>query len=938
MAKRNLLPDPSKKKEKKKKKGKSSKLSGPVAAAMKAAKPPPTMNPFETIWSRRKFDVLGKKGKGEERRIGLSRSLAVEKRKKTLLKEYEESAKSSTFLDKRIGEKDDTLQEFDKAVLRLQRERQIKLKRSSKYNLSDDEEDGFTVDPDKDDFKDEVPFDDNEDVDFDNENSSAPSDHLSLHSLPTLVSRSLDEEDQTHKSKKQVMSEIILKSKFYKAQKAKEKEEDESLMAKLDEAFSSLAQTEALRSLSHPNKMNALKALVNKDVKMESKEGPSSLPEKQLIEKGQPDAYDKLVKELGSDRRARASDRTKTPEEIAQEEKERLEELEKQRQKRMHGIDDSSDEDSDDEEDFQKSAPKKFRPTSGDDLGDSFSNDMDTTEKKGWIDEIYEQNDVDSQDESGSSSQDSESSDDNEEDADDNHTDGNDTIGDECENISSTKDWERSDDDELNMDEEDAASLDEKEASISDTKNLDLNKVETNYAQKINADENLAPVNDEEIPYVIEAPKNLIEFYSLVDNRSDDKVVEIINRIRKYNSARLAAENRKKMQIFYGVLLQYFAVLATRNPLNIKIINSLVKPLLEMSTETPYFAAICARQRLVHIRTCFLEDMKNPGKSCWPTLKTLLLLRLWSLIFPCSDFRHVVMTPALLLMCEYLMRCPINSVRDTAIGSFLCSLVLSVTKQSRKFCPEAIAFLQTLLLSSVELKSGIQKNLQFNHLTESRTLKPWLHIGDQECGVYPLDLFTVMQMQEDSSFFETNDFRANVLLSALETLKGFILVYEGLSSFQEIFLPINVLLHEIMQSSNIPQLLGVKMQDVSDLIKKKSDEHNVLRQPLQMRKQKPVAVKLLNPKFEENFVKDRDYDPDRERAEMKKLKKLLKSEKKGAIRELRKDNHFVAGLKEKAKLMDEAERAEKYGKAMAFLQEQEHAFKSGQLGKGRKRR
>ena len=46
-------------------------------------------------------------------------------RKKTLQKEYEQSTKSSVFVDKRIGEKDDTLQEFDKAVLRLQRERQV---------------------------------------------------------------------------------------------------------------------------------------------------------------------------------------------------------------------------------------------------------------------------------------------------------------------------------------------------------------------------------------------------------------------------------------------------------------------------------------------------------------------------------------------------------------------------------------------------------------------------------------------------------------------------------------------------------------------------------------------------------------------------------------------------------------------------------------------
>jgi len=59
-------------------------------------------------------------------------------------------------------------------------------------------------------------------------------------------------------------------------------------------------------------------------------------------------------------------------------------------------------------------------------------------------------------------------------------------------------------------------------------------------------------------------------------------------------------------------------------------------------------------------------------------MKTLSLLRLWSMIFPCSDFRHVVMTPVILLMSEYLMRCPILSGRDIAIGSFLCTMVLSV--------------------------------------------------------------------------------------------------------------------------------------------------------------------------------------------------------------------------------------------------------------------
>lgn len=71
---------------------------------------------------------------------------------------------------------------------------------------------------------------------------------------------------------------------------------------------------------------------------------------------------------------------------------------------------------------------------------------------------------------------------------------------------------------------------------------------------------------------------------------------------------------------------------------------------------------------------------------------------------------------------------------------------------------------------------------------------------------------------------------------------------------------------------------------------------------------------------------------------MKKLKKLVKHEAKRASRELRKDTAFLFDVKEQQKALLEQERTEKYGRARAFLQEQEHAFKSGQLGKGRKRR
>lgn len=308
------------------------------------------------------------------------------------------------------------------------------------------------------------------------------------------------------------------------------------------------------------------------------------------------------------------------------------------------------------------------------------------------------------------------------------------------------------------------------------------------------------------------------------------------------------------------------------------------------------------------------------------------------MVFPCSDFRHVVMTPAILLMCEYLMRCQVVSGRDIVVGSFLCSMVLSVTKQSRKLCPEALTFIRTLLLAAFDKIQGSADDHQLHHLMEIKTLKPLLCIKSSVKEINRLDFLMLIDLPEDSPHFNSDNFRASVIAAVAETLKGFVNLYEGFNSFPEIFLPISKVLHKLAGQHCMPEMLKDKLRDVAQFIEKKADEHHVLRQPLQMRKQKPVPIKMLNPKFEDNFVKGRDYDPDRERAERRKLKKLLKREAKGAARELRKDNYFLFEVKEKDKKLLEDERAEKYGKARAFLQEQEHAFKSGQLGKGRKRR
>ncbi|GLT28770.1 hypothetical protein SLA2020_036780 [Shorea laevis] len=937
----------------KKKSKKGSKKSGPDAVAMKlkASKP----NPFETIWSRRKFDILGKKRKGEERRIGLARSLAIQKRKKTLLKEYEQSNKSSVFVDKRIGEQNETLGEFDKAIMRSQRERQLALSKKSKYNLSDGEEDDYEFPglgplPERDDFEDEMlSDDDNDDGDGGKRNSTILKSLNSQEVKNPSEGELVEGEENKHKSKKEIMEEVILKSKYFKAQKAKDKEENEQLMEELDKSFSSLVQSQKLVSLTEPRKMNALRALVNKDLPSEQlkKDNIPVTQNAETYKQDQPDSYDKLVNEMILDMRARPSDRTKTPEEIAQEERERLEQLEEERQKRMLTTDDSSD---DDGENVEKESTQRPRSISGDDLGDSFSVDEDIGAKKGWVDEILGRKsaeDSESEDDEDGS-EDLEGSEDSEGSEDDVDEEGFEENDDDRERTLSLKDWEQSDDDNLDTDFEEDEEGDQGHDEATDhqedveqrhskkPKNIDVRKEERKSSDaKIMKAKNKDSTTQQNIPFIIEAPKSLEELSALVENYSNADVIVVINRIRASNAIKLAAENRKKMQVFYGVLLQYFAILADKKPLNFELLNLLVKPLMEMSTEVPYFAAICARQRILQTRTKFCEAIKNSESGCWPNMKTLFLLRLWSMIFPCSDFRHAVMTPAILLMSEYLMRCRVLSGRDVAVGSFLCSMVLAVAKQSQKFCPEAIMFLRTLLMATTEQKPASDQDYQ---LMELKALRPLLHIHGSVSEINPLNFLMVMNMPEDSAFFSSDNFRASTLVTIIETLRGFVDIYDKLSSFPEIFLPISTLLHDISHDENMPEALKVKFKDVADSIKKKADEFYALRRPLQMRKQKPVPIKLVNPKFEENFVKGRDYDPDRERAERRKLQKQIKREAKGAARELRKDNYFLYEVKQRDKVLVEEERAEKYGKARAFLQEQENAFKSGQLGKGRKRR
>jgi nucleolar protein 14 len=95
------------------------------------------------------------------------------------------------------------------------------------------------------------------------------------------------------------------------------------------------------------------------------------------------------------------------------------------------------------------------------------------------------------------------------------------------------------------------------------------------------------------------------------------------------------------------------------------------------------------------------------------------------------------------------------------------------------------------------------------------------------------------------------------------------------------------------------------------------------RRPLALHNHRPLAIKTSIPKFEESYNPERHYDPDRERAAASKLKAEYKKERKGALRELRKDASFMARESLKQKKERDAEYERKFKRLVAEIQGEE---------------
>uniref|UniRef100_A0A8C8S7Y4 NOP14 nucleolar protein n=1 Tax=Pelusios castaneus TaxID=367368 RepID=A0A8C8S7Y4_9SAUR len=828
-------------------------------------------NPFEVKVNKQKFQILGRRTKHDVGLPGVSRSKAVKKRTQTLLKEYKEREKSNVFKDKRFGEYNTKISPEEKMMKRFALERQQNHEKKSIYNLNEDEElthyGQSLADIEK--------LHDIIDSDSDAEEGGVLSAELTaahfgggggLLRKKTLAGEQ-DEEEERPKSRKELIEELIAKSKQEKRDRQTQRENALELTEKLDTDWKEI-QT----------------LLAHKTPKSERKDKEEQKP--------RPDEYDIIVRELGFEMKAQPSDRMKTEEELAKEEQERLQKLEADRLRRMHGKDEHENK-------------KKPKHMSADDLADGFILDKDDRRLLSYKDgklNVGNEEEDDKEEEGGKEE--------------------------ESEGEPASEDEEEAIVEEDNATDSPSDLESDTESEEDDTANEEQKKNKRNEKKLQSEDEQNAKIEAAraELPYTFVVPESYEKLKSLLFGRIIEQQLVILERIQKCNHPSLAVGNKAKLEKLFGFLLEYIGELATVEPPELQTIDRLVLPLYSLCQMFPEAASNSVKFVLRDAAHDMEEMIEVKGRATFPGLDMLIYLKITAIIFPTSDFWHPVVTPALVYMSQLLTKCQVMTLQDVVKGLFVCCLFLEYVSLSQRFVPELINFLLGILHIAIPQKQvqgytvvhpfrPAGKNSELLLVCDKKDMETWKKQN------LPL---TIVTRLKESSKTEMNHFRLSCLALCLDLIKKCAALYGSLSSFHEIMQPIRVLLTEHMPVSEYPK----QLQELHQNALKEMEDKGKRYTPLVCEKKKPVPLKLYTPKIVKVLEFGRKQGGSKEEQERKMLIHKHKREFKGAVREIRKDNQFLARMQLSETIERDSDRKRKVKQLFSSLATQEGEWKA----------
>jgi len=833
-------------KSKKNKKGLAEKVAGGKANG------PAKLNPFDVRFVKDKQAVIGKKKRAEVGKPGITRAKAIKKRKETLLQEFKLKNKTNLFLDKRIGEKDSNLSSEDKMIARFTAERMRGTGKTSIFNLGDDlnlTHGGADIDSiDR--------FEDPKSDDEEEEELLGKQFVDSAH-FGGFMSQA-DDEFKAGKgnSRKEFIENLIRESKKKKAEKRKADEEAEEKTDDLDKSWKDLYKGQ-----------NDIWAGMKRS---QDDEAPAA----------NYDPYDMLVKSLGFEKKeARGGERLKTDDEKLVEEKERLEKLEEDRQRRMRG----------------EKVSSKVQHVSVDDTGEDGGQKKKVKMSRKEQRKVMKQLLKEKSNEEGDEKNEEEGEEDEE-----------DESGEEEEEESE----EESDDDADSEEDEDEDGYSDLEESDGEEKPGNLNEKDE-YDSKV---EEMKEAASAEIPYVIPVPTDYDTLCGLLLGRGAEEQAIVLDRLLACNHPKLGGDSKPALLTHFKLLLQLVqdTALALDSPSKA---GSCLATLDVLSTRLFRLVGLFQQEAGVVmqelVKEKFSEWWELPRRRM-PGPDTLIFLQLVHLLFPTSDYRHPVATPALTFATAVLSTVRPTDRASVASAILLCTIVLQYTSLAKRFCPELVNCLLGLLFVA-----GEKHKVRPPAPCKGGAL---LLLSTPATSCAPSNL----RLTETVSVKDIDDtFKVEAMEASLKLLQKVIGLTSDLASSKEIFQPFEPVLDAI-DRSKYPVHIVKAMETVASAIGDMGEKQGRVVRPA---KQVPM-LRMMEPELEEDFKPgQKKRQGSREMLEEQKMRHKLKQERKGARKEIRADNAFLATQRAKLSRAKDADRQEKTKAIFSGLASQEGDYK-----------
>lgn len=796
-------------------------------------------------------------------------------------------------LDRRFGENNPTLTPEEKAIERFVKEKQRASKKHAIFDLEvQDEEEGLTHLGQSLDFKSNPQLDDfaeNELSDTSMENDDGTGSErqrkrrrLSPSDSPLSTSIGREEEDleqQRPKTKNEVMKEVIQKSKLHKYERQQAKEDDDDLRAELDKGL--------------PDLYALMRGKPSIDSRARASTPPRTTqdgihPQRLALLDGrsrtQADKeYDERLRQMALDLRAKPSSRTLTEEEKAQQEAARLQELEEKRLRRMRG--ESIDSDPSSQDNVQ----------AGEDGFDDGIESHDAFGLGEGLRGLYGNASVNVEDE-------------------DEFLIEDDFVANGSENSITYEDGSSVPDD----DDDESDKMDDEAEFVENI--LSIRDAETPGLPATNGSSKSGQIRDiaDSLAYTYPCPSSHHELLGIVKDLSLEQLPIVIQRIRALYAPQLASENKAKLGKFSEILVEHISYLAKGMHTGLApVLESLIRHVHSLSKTFPDHVGNAFRSRLREI---------HEERSGSLTTGDLMILTAIGSIFSTSDHFHQVVTPAMLCMTRYLEQHIPGSRTELLTGLYVCTLCLHYQKMSKRYIPEVLNYLVNAVYALLPVKpEEFPLTVPMHKLSDKLRLqvgKDTPRLDDQD---NLLPCFWSMTAKELSDQKE-EALKLSMLAASMDLFGHAADLWFQKSAFYEAFNPICELV-QFMASEKCKDKLSIalraKAQTLCEKIQPMLARSTEARKPLRLHSHRPMAIKTFVPKFEEDYNPGRHYDHDRDRAELSKLKAEHKKERKGALRELRKDANFLARESLREKREKDVAYEKKYRRLVAEIQGEE---------------